>query len=372
MKAAVLNGVGNDFEIQDVELSEPKAGEVKVRLAASGVCHSDLSVQNGTLPLPMPVVCGHEGAGIVEEVGPDVSTLEPGDHVVLSWVPQCGRCFTCRSGQPHLCEDTFMVSATGGQLDGTTRFTNEAGSVHQMQALGTFSEFTVCPEISCVKIPDDMPLDKAALIGCGVLTGVGAALNETEIRPGSTVAVVGCGGVGLNVIQGAKIEGATRIIAIDVVPSKLELAKQFGATDVINSSETDPVAAVQGLTGIGMMGVGRGVDCAFEVVGASATLRTAIDVTRRGGTAIQVGVPRMDDMMPMSPFMDLFVHVKTIKGSFYGASDVFENIPKYVEMYQAGQLMLDELVSATIALDDVNGAIDAMEKGEVARSVIVY
>ena len=371
MKAGVLSGVGQDIEIVDVDLQDPKAGEVRVRMAASGVCHSDLSVQNGTLPLPTPIVLGHEGAGVVEAVGDGVTNVAPGDHVVLSWVPECGHCYTCLHDQPQLCENS-LPTQMGALLDGTTRFSRDASPVFQMAGTGTFAESTIVPAISAVKIPQDMPLDKAALIGCGVLTGFGAAVNTAKIRPGDTVAVVGCGGVGLNAIQGAKIAGAGQIIAVDMLDQKLELAKQFGATDTVNASEGDPVVAVQGLAPKGPMGMGRGVDVAIEVVGMSATFNQALAMTRRGGMTVFVGAPRMDDMTQLNLFMDLFASQKTITGSFYGGANVHRDIPMLVDLYQRGILKLDELVSKTISLAEVNTAFEDMKGGTVARSVIVY
>lgn len=370
-RAAVFTGVGQPLEIQELVLDDPKPGEVKVKIAASGVCHSDLSIQNGTLPLAPPIVLGHEGAGVVVDVGEGVTAFRPGDHVVTTWVGQCGTCYTCTHGEPFLCEATSLVQATNALLDGTPRFSLDGKPVGQMSACGTFTEYTVVPAIACVKVPDDIPLDRAALLGCGVLTGCGAAINTGGVQPGDTVAVIGCGGVGLNVIQGARIAGAAHIIAVDMVASKLELAKTFGATHTVNAGDGDPVEAVKALTSIGPMGP-RGVDIAFEVVGATALLQQALSMARRGGRVVFVGVPRMDDMMTWSPFMELFAFDKKVSGSFYGHSNIHRDINRYVDLYREGKLLLDELVSRTISLDDVNGAFDALEKGEVARSVISY
>jgi NDMA-dependent alcohol dehydrogenase len=365
-QASVLMGVGQPMELRDVELESPRAGEVKVELAASGVCHSDLSVQNGTILLPTPSVLGHEGAGVITEVGEGVTNLAPGDHVVLSFVPQCGECFYCSRGQGQLCENSNAALASGGLLDGTTRFTMDGSPLFQMSACGTFSTETVAPAIGAVKIDPDMPLKQASLIGCGVLTGVGAALNTAQIREGDTVAVVGAGGVGLNVIQGAKLAGATRIIAVDMVPSKLELAQKFGATEAVNAGETNAVAAVMDLT------QQRGADVAFEVIGLKPTIEQTINMTRRGGQAVLVGVPSMDVMLEIPAFLGLVLQEKSIKGCWYGSSNVHSDIPKLVSLYQEGKLMLDELISREITNAEVQEAFEAMEKGEVARSVIVY
>ena len=282
-KAAILTGLDQPLEIHDVELDEPHAGEVKVRMAASGVCHSDLSVQNGTLMGVSPIVLGHEGAGIIEEVGEGVTDLKPGDHVVISWVPQCGECYFCSRGQHQLCQAADASLASGGLLDGTPRFRWNDAPLSQMAASGTFSEMSVIPESGAVKIPDDIDMKVAALIGCGVLTGVGAALNTANINKGDTVAVVGCGGVGLNVIQGARIAGADQIIAIDMNETKLGLAKQFGATTTVNAAETNAVSAVMELTGQRGWGVEKARKFFEEVAeptfgAAEAGYRAAADI----------------------------------------------------------------------------------------------
>jgi S-(hydroxymethyl)glutathione dehydrogenase / alcohol dehydrogenase len=364
--AAVLHGVEEDLQVhEDVEIAPPGPGEAKVKIVASGVCHSDLSVQNGTIPLAPPIVLGHEGAGIVEEVGEGVTTVKPGDHVVLSFVPACGVCFYCTRGQGYLCEKSAMAAA-GGMLDGSTRLTLAGEALHQMAMCGTFGNYAIVPEISLVKIDDDVDLRYAALIGCGVLTGVGAALNTANIRPGDTVAVIGCGGVGLNVIQGAKIAGATKIIAIDMFESKLKMAEQFGATDLVKADDGDPVTAVMGLS------EGRGADVSFEVIGLGATIEQAINMTRNGGEAILVGVPRMDVMLNLNAAFTFLYLAKTVKGCWYGSSNVREDVPKLIKLYKDGQLKLEELVSREIGVDGVNDAFAAMQQGEVARSLITH
>jgi S-(hydroxymethyl)glutathione dehydrogenase / alcohol dehydrogenase len=365
-KAAVCNAIDTPLEIVDVELQAPKAGEVKVRLGASGVCHSDLSVQNGTLLQPLPAVLGHEGAGVVEEVGEGVATLAPGDHVVISWVPQCGECYFCERGQGELCETGSSALITGGLLDGTARFQRDGQPLMQMAASGTFSEQTVVPAIGAVKIERDIPLKAAALIGCGVLTGFGAATNTASIRPGDTIAVIGCGGVGLNVIQGAKYAGAERIIAVDMVEGKLQLAQKFGATDSVNAGEGDPASKVMELTGQ------RGADVTFEVIGLQQTIDQAFQMARRGGQAILVGVPKMDVMVNVPAAMGFVFSEKQVRGCWYGSSNVHTDVPKLARLYTEGKLKLDELISREISIDQVNEAFDAMQKGEVARSVIEY
>jgi len=365
-KAAVCVGLNEPLEIQDLELEAPHAGEIRVRMGASGVCHSDLSIQNGTLMGAFPMVLGHEGAGVVEELGEGVTGFEVGDHIVVSWVPQCGECFFCKKGQGFLCESGGMAMVTGGLLDGSTRFSRNGEPIKQMACSGTFSEQAVIPAIGAVKIPKDVPLEIGALIGCGVLTGVGAALNTASIKRGDTVAVIGCGGVGLNVIQGAKIAGADEIIAIDMLPNKLDMAKQFGATTLVNAGDGDPVSQVMELT------EQRGVDVAFEVIGLKQTIEQTVMMTRRGGEAILVGVPRMEVMLELPAFFGVVLMSKTIKGCWYGSSNVQEDVPRLLEYYKSGELKLDELISRRISVDEVNDAFTAMEAGEVARTVISY
>jgi len=366
-KAAVLVAVGQPLEVRtDVEVEEPHASEVRVRMAASGVCHSDLSMQNGTMLTPTPIVLGHEGAGIIEAVGAGVTDLETGDHVVISWVPQCGACFFCLRGQPEICERTSTSVAMGCLLDGTTRSRSGGQALRQMAAAGTFSELSVIPAVSAIKIPTEFDLTVAALIGCGVLTGVGAALNTAQIEAGDIVAVVGCGGVGLNVIQGAVLAGAGEIIAVDIHPGKLELAQKFGATAVVDASQRDAVSGVMELSGQ------RGADVAFEVIGLQQTIDQTITMTRRGGQAVLVGVASMDATVNVPAFLGLVLAEKTIRGCWYGGSDVRRDVPLILDFYRRGQLQLDELISATIALEQVNEAFDALKGGEVARSVIEY
>jgi Zn-dependent alcohol dehydrogenase len=364
VKAAVVTAANQPVEIRDdIEVGDPQAGEIKIRVGATGVCHSDLSVQNGTLPLPTPIVPGHEGAGEVIAVGPGVTRFEVGDHVVTQFHPQCGECYLCRHHQGYQCEKGAMAGA-GGLLDGSTRLTSGGAPLFQMAMCGTFCEEAVLPEISAVKVPDDVPIKIAALISCGVLTGAGAAMNTANIVEGDTVAVLGCGGVGLNVIQGARIAGAGEIIAIDTFDSKLEMAKEFGATQTVNAGEGDPVSAVQGLSG------GRGADVAFEVIGLEPTINQALNMTRNGGEAVIVGVPKIDVMLNLPVAMTFLFFNKTVKGSWYGSSNVNEDVPKLLDLYKQGELKLDELISREIALDELSDAFEAMEAGEVARSVI--
>ncbi|HUF83369.1 MAG TPA: Zn-dependent alcohol dehydrogenase [Acidimicrobiia bacterium] len=365
-RAAICTAIDTPLEVADIDLQAPEAGEVKVRLGASGVCHSDLSVRNGTLLAPLPAVLGHEGAGVVEDVGEGVDNLQKGDHVVISWIPQCGDCYFCARDQAELCDVGLPVIATGGLLDGTSRFGRGGNPVMQMSASGTFTEATVVPAMSAVKIEKDVPLTAAALIGCGVLTGFGAAVNTADIRDGDTVAVLGAGGVGLNVIQGARHAGADRIIAIDMVDGKLQTAQKFGATDLVNAGEGDATAKVMELTGQ------RGADVAFEVIGLQPTIDQAIAMTRRGGQTVLVGVPNMEAMVTIPAALGMIFSERQVRGCLYGSSNVHRDVPMLTKLYTEGKLMLDELVSREITLDQVNDAMDEMGSGEIARSVIVY
>jgi S-(hydroxymethyl)glutathione dehydrogenase / alcohol dehydrogenase len=362
VRGAVLYNFGEALKIESLELNAPRDNEVVVKMAASGVCHSDLSVVQAKLPFPPPVVLGHEGAGIVEEVGKDVTHLKPGDHVVLSWVEGCGRCHYCVNDTTHLCESGMQSAMMGGE----NVFRKGDVQIARMAGVASFAERTVVRATAAIKIPEDVPLDRACLVGCGVMTGVGAVVNTAKVRPGQTVAVFGCGGVGLNVIQGAQLSGASRIIAVDLSPKKLELAKVFGASDVVNASgDADVPGMIKELTG------GIGVDYAFEVIGASAVILQAFLSVKRGGKAVVVGVPGMGTEISV-PGMMVPLEEKSVIGSLYGSANMRRDMPKLIELYMQKKLKIDELVSARIKLDAVNDAFTAMEKGEVARSVIVY
>ncbi|MEA2902154.1 MAG: S-(hydroxymethyl)glutathione dehydrogenase / alcohol dehydrogenase [Actinomycetota bacterium] len=366
-RAAVLTALDAALTIRDgIEVEHPHAGEVRVRMVASGVCHSDRSFQNGTLPITLPAVIGHEGAGVVEEVGEGVTDVGPGDHVVISWVPQCRVCFFCTHGQPQLCRTGDAVLLTAGLLDGSPRLRLDGAPLQQALGTGTFCETTVVDATAVVKVPDDLDLSVAALLGCAVLTGVGAALNTATITPGDTVVVVGCGGVGLNVIQGARLAGASEIVAVDIHPAKLEMARMMGATTTVDASAQDPIGTVFDLTGQ------RGADVAFEAIGTGPTIEQTVTLTRRGGQAILVGIPRMDVMLTLPVMLSLVMAERTIKGCWYGSSDVRRDIPVLIDHYRRGDLHLDELVARRIGLDDVNRALDEMATTGEARSVIVF
>ncbi len=367
MRAAVLAAVGQALEVRDdVEVDRPRAGEVRLRMAAAGVCHSDLAMQRGVIPAPLPSILGHEGAGVVEEVGPGVDDLAEGDLVAVSWVAQCGECFYCSRAQPQLCDQAVVAMASGGLLDGTSRVRTAGSHLFQALGAGTFAESVVVPAMAAVKLPRDIDPAVAALLGCGVVTGVGAALNTARIRPGDTVAVLGCGGVGLNVIQGARIAGAERIVAVDLRPAKLQLAQKLGATDTVDAAGRDPVAAVMDLTGQ------RGADVAFEVIGRQATIEQALGMTRRGGQTVLVGIPAMDVVLPIPAMVGLVLSEKSVCGSWLGSSHLRRDIPALVEHYREGRLLLDELVSRRVPLEGVNSAFETLASGEEARSVIVF
>ncbi|HJO25049.1 MAG: Zn-dependent alcohol dehydrogenase [Myxococcota bacterium] len=360
MKAAVLHAYNEPLKIAEVQIDEPRSGEVLLRTAASGVCHSDLHIIEGRLPAPPPLVLGHEPAGIVERVGEDVTYVKPGDPVIACLSVFCGKCEYCTAGRPYLCG--------GAQLDrqpgDTPRLTLDGTPLYQMGQLASFAEKMLVPENSLVKIREDMPLDRAALIGCGVTTGLGAALNTARVRAGSTVAVIGCGGVGLSIIQGCRIAGAGRIIAVDTQDWKLELARTVGATDGVSASAGDAVAQVIELTG-------GGVEQAFEAIGLNATVQQALAMTRKGGTAFMVGVLGIGENIEL-PGFDVVINEKRIQGSMMGSNAFRIDMPRYVDFYLNGQLKLDEMISARRPLEEVNTCFDEMRKGTAARSVIVF
>ncbi|MDQ1475366.1 MAG: S-(hydroxymethyl)glutathione dehydrogenase / alcohol dehydrogenase [Actinomycetota bacterium] len=360
MRAATLRGTGDAFVTEDLRLRDIGPRDVHVRVVASGVCHSDLSIQDGTIPHPLPAVLGHEGAGVVLETGADVTTVSAGDHVVLAWVAPCRACFFCLRGHPELCEhglDHAFAQPYATAPDGTA-FLAAFGTA-------TFGEETIVPERACVKIDPAFPLELGALVGCGVVTGVGSVCNSARVEPGASVVVIGCGGVGLAAIQGARLAGAAPIIAVDRVATKLELARRCGATDVIDATQTDQVAAVRELTS------GRGADFVFEVVGRSATIEAAFEMTRRAGTCTIVGAGSPTDMVRFGA-LQLMVGAKSLRGCVYGSTDPARDFPEIVRLQQAGKLDLDALVTRRIALDELNDAFRAMQAGEVARSIITY
>jgi S-(hydroxymethyl)glutathione dehydrogenase/alcohol dehydrogenase len=357
VRAAVLHELGKPLDIEELDLVDTQPDQVRVRIAASGVCHSDLSVVRGRLPHPTPVVLGHEGAGIVTQIGSDVTRVKVGDHVVLDWIPACGSCAFCQRGEIHLCENA--VVATFASPYGSVR----GEPVYRGLGTATFATETLTLEKAVVPIDPDIPLEVAALVGCAVTTGVGAALNTAKVAPGSTVVVIGCGGVGLSVIMGAKYAGAERIIAIDLSEERRQLAATLGATDLLDGAGEDIGAVVREMTG-------GGADYAFEVVGVPKTLEMAWNSTRRGGTTVAVGAGTPDERFSISMF-DAFYHSKALLGCVYGSANPEDDFPRFLGLWRNGELPIDKLVTDRISLDQVNDAFAAMEAGEGARSVIV-
>ena len=364
IKAALLVEQGQRFVIETLDLAEPQAGEVRVRIAASGVCHSDYHVMTGTTRHPVPCVCGHEGAGVVEAVGPGVTRVAPGDHVALSWTPDCGECFYCRRGRPNLC-DTFTDPIWRGvMLDGTPRLSWKGQPVYHYCGLATFAEQVVVPQQSCVPIRKDLPLKVAALIGCAVATGVGAARYTAAVRPGESVVVVGCGGIGLNIVQGAALAGAGSIIAVDTHADKMTLARTFGATEALLAGD-DAAAQIRALTG------GRGADHVFEAVGLPSVQEAALEMVRPGGTLTLVGLAPMGAATNL-PGAILTRKEITVRGSYYGTVYPQRDFPLFIDLYAGGRLKLDELISQEYPLEAINEAYDAMLTGGAARGVIVF
>lgn len=351
--------------IEELELAGPGPGEALVEIAGAGLCHSDLSVINGSRPRVMPMAMGHEGSGVVREVGPGVHDIAPGDHVVFSFVPVCGRCVPCATGRPALCENGAKANMAGTLLDGSRHFKNAAGQqLHHHLGVSAFSQLTIAAQESLVKIDPSLPLEIAALFGCAVMTGVGAVVNTARVEPGTSVAVFGLGGVGLSAILGARASGAYPILAVDLLESKLELARTLGTTHTVNAKEGDPVEAVKDLTG-------GGAHYCFESVGNERVLVQAYQATRRGGTTITIGLPHPSKQFSISA-VSLVAEERTVKGSYMGSAVPRRDIPRFIALYQAGLLPVDRLLTRTIALDEINPAFDALAKGEAVRQVIQF
>ncbi len=359
MKAVVATEK-NQLSVASVDLSAPKRGEVLVRMQAIGVCHSDLSILNGTIPSPFPTVLGHEGSGIVDAVGEGVTHVGPGDHVILSFIPQCGECYHCIRDEPYLCS---VGKQDGFLLDGTSRVTLDGAPIAVMSFLGNMAEYAVVPSICVLPIDKDVGFQAAALVGCGVTTGVGAAIKTAQVHPGATVAVFGCGGVGLSVIQGARIAGAKQIIAVDISEEKMALAMEFGATHKVAPSDR-PAKEIMGLTN------GIGVDFAFEVIGLTATIEQCIRAARRGGKAVLVGVGSMEEKFAVNNLI-LPLTSRTIQGCMYGSVNFKTDFPMYLDFYRNGLLDLDRMVTRTYTLDEAPQAFTDLESGVNARGVIL-
>lgn len=359
MRAAVLNSCPGELEIEDVEIDKPGPREVLIHTVAAGLCHSDLHFMEGKYPAACPTVLGHESAGIIEAVGEDVTYVKPGDHVVTCLSVFCGECEFCLTGRMALCQAAEVQRPMGAP----PRLTRGGQLMNQFLNLSSFAEQLLVHEHAIVKVPEEIPLESAALLGCGATTGLGAVLNTAKVRPGSTVAVIGCGGIGLNCIQGAALAGARRIIAVDMSDYKLDLARQFGATDLVDASVKDAVGQIMSLTG-------DGVEYSFEAIGLKQTAEQAFNILRRGGTATIIG------MIPFGVEIELpgfaFLMEKKLQGSTMGSNRFRVDIPQWLELYQQGRLKFDELVSRRIKLDQINEGFEAMKSGEVARSIIVF
>lgn len=360
MKAAVCYEFGQPLVVEQVEIESPQRGEVKVRMEATAICHSDIHYIEGERTAQPPLVVGHEGAGVVAEVGPDVNLVRVGDRVALSLLRQCGHCYFCSIGMPYHCEGQFALATE-------SRLYNRAGVALRDGELGAsaFAEEAIVDQSQLVVIPDDVPLDRACLLACGVITGAGAVINTAGVRPGNSVVVIGAGGVGLNAIQGAVLAGANPIIALDTLPTKLEAAREFGATHTIQVGRSDSVDAVQGLTG------GRGADYAFVTVGTESAVATGFDLIRVAGTLVLVGLPAPGVTAPL-PIREFAWAGQRVLGSCMGSTRLNVDVPYFIELYRQGRLRLDELITARYPLEHINEAIDAVKRGGARRNVIMF
>jgi len=371
IKAAVLHRVeapapyaeSRPLAVEELELAGPGPGEVLVRVAAAGLCHSDLSVINGNRPRPTPMALGHEAAGVVEEVGAGVDDLRPGDHAVMVFVPSCGHCLPCMEGRPALCEPGAAANGAGALLTGARRLTLDGEPVHHHMGVSAFAEYAVCARQSLVPVDPDLPLEEAALFGCAVLTGVGAVVNTARVAPGGTVAVVGLGGVGLNALLGAEAAGAARLVAIDINEKKLGLARQLGATDTFDAGDPDCAEKVREATG-------GGVDVAFEMVGAVQAMDLAYRITRRGGTTVSAGLSHPDHDFALK-HVSLVAEERTVKGSYIGSCVPIRDVPRFIALYRKGRLPVDRLLGERVGLEDLNAAFDRLAAGETVRQVLV-
>jgi S-(hydroxymethyl)glutathione dehydrogenase / alcohol dehydrogenase len=364
MQAAVLWEPGRRVDVREVELAPPKDGEVLVKVAACGVCASDLHVVDGDLPEPLPLVLGHEASGVVVDTCSGVERVRPGDHVVLALVPSCGDCESCMSGRPNFCELGGRMAATGTLADGTARLSAEGDTLHHFNSVSSFAEYAVVPESVAVPIRQDVPLDVAALVGCAALTGWGAVTRTAAVEPGASVAVWGCGGVGLATVQAARLAGAARVIAVDTRAEKLELAEWLGATATVLARPTaDTARRVRHSTA-------GGVDFAFEAIGRGDTIREVWEALRPGGTAVVVGLPPKGSSVTIDTWG--FINEKTIKGCFLGSARIDEDVPRLIELYASGDFRLDELVTERIALSDLPAAFERLRRAEGVRQLVVF
>jgi alcohol dehydrogenase len=372
IRAAVLNAMGaptpyaesKPLVIETLELDGPGHGEVLVRIGAAGLCHSDLSVINGDRPRPLPMALGHEAAGVVEDVGPGVDDLKRGDHVVLVFVPSCGHCLPCAEGRPALCEPGALANGAGTLLSGARRLRRNGTPVFHHVGCSAFAEAATVSRRSLVKIDPELPLAEAALFGCAVLTGVGAVLTTARVGAGSSVAVVGLGGVGLAALLGAVLANARDIVAVDLSDEKLAHARELGATHTVNARAADAVEQVKDMTR-------GGVEFAFEMAGSVKALELAYRITRRGGTTVTAGLPPPTHTFPLPP-VNLVGEERTVKGSYIGSCVPSRDLPRYVAMYRLGRLPVDRLMSGTLTLDDINRGFDLLHEGKAVRQVVVF
>jgi alcohol dehydrogenase len=372
IKAAVLEKMGaatpyeksKPLAIQEVELDPPGHGEVLVQMKAAGLCHSDLSVIDGNRPRPTPMVLGHEASGLVQEVGPGIDDLAVGDHVVMVFVPSCGHCLPCAEGRPALCEPGAAANGAGTLLSGERRLHRNGGEVHHHLGVSAFAEYATLSRRSLIKIDRELPFDEAALFGCAVLTGVGAVINTARVSAGSSVAVIGLGGVGLSSLLGAVAVGARRVVAVDLSDDKLGLARQLGATDTFSASGANAAEEIRAATG-------GGVEFAFEMAGSVRAMDLAYKITRRGGTTVTAGLPPPNHTFAL-PQVNLVAEERTVKGSYIGTCVPSRDLPRYIELYRRGKLPVDRLMSGRLKLDEVNVGFDRLHEGKAVRQVIVF
>lgn len=369
-KVAVLHETGlqtpyaksKPLKIETVELDDPQANEVLIKIKAVGLCHSDLSVINGSRPRPTPMVLGHEAAGVIEKLGENVTNFSLGDHVVCTFIPSCGNCEYCREARPALCEKGALANNEGEMLEGGRRIKKQDHTIHHHLGVSGFAEYAVVSTNSIVKVDEDIPFEKLAVFGCAVITGVGAVINTANVSVGSTVAVVGLGGIGLNSILGAKLSGARHIIAIDIKDSKLDIAKELGATDVYNSKDKNTVQRIKEK-------YDGGVDYAFETAGVVPAMDVAYQVTKRGGTTVTTGLPDPEHKFSL-PQVTLTAEERTIKGSYVGSCIPARDIPRFIELYKQGRLPIDNLLTDILTLEEINEGFDRLATGDIARLVI--
>ena len=372
IKAAVIRHMGlpqpyaqsKPLVIEEVELAKPGEREILVQVKAASLCHSDLSTINADRPRQVPMVLGHEAAGVVAECGPGVHDLKPGDHVVMVFAPSCGECIACQEGHPGRCEPGQQANGAGKLLNSAMRLAQNGQPVYHHVGVSAFAQYCVVNRGSVVKIDKQLPFDEAALFGCAVLTGVGAALNTAQVFPGARVAVVGLGGVGLNALFGAQVAGASQVIALDVHDDKLQLARQLGATDVVNAKDPDAIRKVKDLTR-------GGVDFGFEMAGSVQAMELAYRITRRGGTTVTAGLPHPDARWQMQ-HVNLTAEERTVKGSYVGSCVPSRDMPRYIELYRKGMLPVNKLMSDHIPLDQINEGFDRLASGHTVRQIVMF